>query len=58
MRMGDTLVINVDKTMPNFESDYKSNDFPTDLIFDFEYWHETKPQKNIETRRKYRFIRE
>ena len=47
MRMGDTLVINVDKTIPNFESDYKSNDFPTDLIFDFEYWHEYKNYTKI-----------
>ena len=39
MRVGDTLVINIDKTMPNFTSDYNhKTEFPTERIFDFEEW--------------------
>ena len=40
MRIGDTLVINVDKTMPNFFKDYTCDQtFPTNEIFDYENWH-------------------
>ena len=39
MRAGDTLVIHVDKTMPNFATDYThKKEFPTDRIFDFDEW--------------------
>jgi len=39
MRAGDTLVIHVDKTMPNFATDYThKTEFPTDKIFDFDEW--------------------
>ena len=39
MRIGDTFVLNLDKTMPNLTTDYTSNtEFPTQMIFDFEEW--------------------
>ena len=39
MRVGDTLVINIDKTMPNFTSDFThKTEFPTEKLFDFEEW--------------------
>ena len=38
MRIGDTLVINVDKAAMDFKETFTSKDFPTDKIFDFAYW--------------------
>ncbi len=39
MRVGDTLVINIDKTMPNFTSDFThKTEFPTEKLFNFEEW--------------------
>lgn len=38
MRIGDTLVINVDKKAMDFNETFCSEDFPTDKIFDFAFW--------------------
>ena len=39
MRVGDTLVIHIDKTMPNFKTDFThKTEFPTDKVFDFAEW--------------------
>ena len=40
MKMGDTLVINLSKTMPNLKTDYTCPKlFPTEEVFDYEHWH-------------------
>ncbi len=40
MKMGDTLVINLSKTLPSFKSEYTDRlAFPTERIFDYEHWH-------------------
>ena len=41
MRIGDTFVINVDRTTPNFHSTFRdSHVFPSDEILDWDLWHE------------------
>ncbi len=39
MRIGDTFVINVDKSCPDFITNYTHDEvFPTEEIFDWSYW--------------------
>ena len=40
MRTGDTFVINIDKIIPDFHSQYTDQHiFPADQILDWDYWH-------------------
>ena len=36
MRLGDTLVINCDKTRPCFKSQFTNEEFPTETVFEFD----------------------
>jgi len=41
MRIGDTFVINIDKTVPDFIETFSHEEiFPTSEIFNWSFWHE------------------
>mgnify|MGYP006889595981 CR=1 FL=1 len=41
MRLGDTLVIYVDQTRPDFKTQFTSEEtFPTEQIFEYDHWRE------------------
>ena len=56
MRIGDTFVINLDKTAPDFKNLYNDEDnFPSNKIFDWNEWrdHDTymkivRPEENYD----------